>query len=623
MEATKADSPFQCSIQLMNRYHQEAMKAASPEERYRLFLDMVCKALQAPFAMLQWYLPDVPLSKTLAVSGEPGLLQHLDEMGIKLDVVKDQHLLWPRKEEVVQRLKKEGMQVLTVDEILAIFPFAPDINQRLLDELVPNTLCQMGIQGPHAPLGELLLILNPAHTPPDKVICEYIQFYAGILLHREQEMEDLRRKELRWRFALESSCAGVWDLNKITSDLYINHAWAAILGYSLEEIEQPYRFFVENLHPEDRKRVLDKGDRFVNGSNNQINQTFRMKHKSGKYRWILSKGKVVERDSCGRALRLIGTHADITRQKQLEEALRQNNESIRDSARQLERRVHIKEARLQAMEAMEEERRKAEEANQQKDLLFASLSHDLKNPMSALTGLIDLMLLDETDDEKRSSLDLMKHSTQTMLMLLNGLLDYSRMASGKLELNPYPFNLAAMVERVWSLHHHQARHKNLTYSLHIHPQVPSTLVGDSLRLEQIITNLLSNAIKFTRRGGIKLNIHPAAPLQPVGGHSHANEALSNEGQASEVHLEEAAPYWVQFDVTDTGIGIPAHAQERIFDCYQQASPDISRQYGGSGLGLCISKQLAEKMGGSLTMESTSGKGSCFTLKMPFPLPSSR
>ncbi|SMP53341.1 PAS domain-containing sensor histidine kinase [Anoxynatronum buryatiense] len=611
MEANTAVSPFQRSIQLMSIYQQQSMIAATAEERYRLFLEMVCKALEAPFAMLQQYLPDAPLSRTLAVNGEPGLLQHLEEMGIKLDLLEDQHLLWPRNEALVKRLEKESMLVLTVEEILEIFPFSPEISHRLLNELIPHSVCQLVLQGPEGPLGELLLVLDPDHTPPDHQTRQFFQSYAGMMLLQEQATEDLKKQERRWRDALESSEVGVWDLNNITNELYVTRPWAAMLGYELEEIAVLRRFFNELLHPEDRKRVLEKVDRFINGHHGQINQTFRMRHKNGQYRWILSRGKVVEKDAAGSSLRLVGTHIDITRQKQMEEDLRKNNELIRNNARRLERSVHLKETRLLAMEEMEEERRKAEQANQQKDLLFASLSHDLKNPMSALTGLIDLMLLDETNEEKRSSLDLMKHSTQTMLMLLNGLLDFSRMESGKLLLNPYPFDLASMVERVWSLHHHQAGHKNLAYKLHIHPQVPRTLVGDSLRLEQIITNLLSNAIKFTRQGSVTMQINLATPPQPAFGEAF-NDAVS-----------ETPVCWVRFDVTDTGIGIPEEAQKKVFDCYQQASADIGRHYGGSGLGLCISKQLADKMGGSLTVTSTLGKGSRFSLLMPFQLPSSR
>lgn len=241
-----------------------------------------------------------------------------------------------------------------------------------------------------------------------------------------------------------------------------------------------------------------------------------------------------------------------------------------------------------------ESRRAAESASVAKSRFLANMSHELRTPMNAILGMTDLALAERLDPKVRDCLETARESALSLLDLLNEILDLSRVEAGRFELESTPFNLEATVEQVVKTMRVQAREKGLALVYHLSPAVPERLVGDPLRLRQVLINLVDNAVKFTRRGRIVI------------------EAGITERTPEALVLE--------FSVSDTGIGIPEEDRERIFSAFTQADASTTRNYGGSGLGLTISRRLVELMGGRLWVESAAGEGSTFhfTVRLQAP-----
>ncbi len=235
----------------------------------------------------------------------------------------------------------------------------------------------------------------------------------------------------------------------------------------------------------------------------------------------------------------------------------------------------------------------AEEANASKSIFLAKMSHELRTPMNAIIGMIDLTFDTKLDEEQIDNLKVAKDAAGNLLRLINDILDLSKAEAGKISIETIEISLAEIVKSVCRGMTVLAQNKNIYLNWHVDPDVPALLMGDPVRIRQIMINLINNSIKFTHAGGVTATVS--------------------------VRSRDEKECELLFGIKDTGIGIPKDRQERIFEVFSQADEKTARRYGGTGLGLAISKKLSEMMGGRVWVESEEGKGSTFFFIVRLPV----
>jgi PAS domain S-box-containing protein len=296
---------------------------------------------------------------------------------------------------------------------------------------------------------------------------------------------------------------------------------------------------------------------------------------------------------------LLAVIRDVTRRKQaeekltryrehLEELVETRTEELKKANEQLQQDIA---ARTRAEEALKLAKEAAEAAAKVKSEFLANMSHEIRTPLNAILGFTELLQRKITDEQHRAFLSTIASSGNSLLRLINDILDLSKIEAGKLELHYEAVNLHAVFNEIKQIFYWQVRDKGLEFHLDSDPDLPESLLLDEIRLRQILLNLVGNAVKFTERGYIRLSVHT----------KYTKEDHS----------------WLDliFSVQDTGIGIPEEQRERIFDAFKQRTGQDAAKYGGTGLGLAITKRLVEMMGGEISVESASGRGCTFFIRL--------
>jgi PAS domain S-box-containing protein len=384
-----------------------------------------------------------------------------------------------------------------------------------------------------------------------------VEVRVGLL----QDVTERKRAEIAlrengelWKRALESTGDGVWDWDLATGVEVYSPQCKALYGYSEAELPNLPQALDELTHPDDTERMRqDREHHFAGRTPAYVNE-HRVRCKNGQWKWILSRGIVISRDAAGRPLRMIGTHTDMTAAKQAE--------------------------------ALRLERDRAAAADQAKSQFLSRVSHELRTPLNAILGFAQLLDLDPgTSERQRGWIAHVLSSGQHLLALMNDILDISSLQTGQLPTTNERLPLRVVVEEAWAMLAAAAKDAGITVVDEVPPGDALVVQADRRRLKQIVSNLLSNAIKYNRRGGwVRL---------------HA-QAVGNA---------------VDLSGADSGPGLSEAERARLFTPFER----LGARHGpvaGTGLGLALSRQLAEAMGGSIEVESTPGEGSTFRVRLP-------
>jgi PAS domain S-box-containing protein len=389
------------------------------------------------------------------------------------------------------------------------------------------------------------------------------------LVSRGSEVEEkLRKSEQLFAAIVNGVNDGIYDYNVKEGTITYSDSYPRISGYTAEELGDRHEDFDRFIHPDDVAGARETIERYIRKESPTYRNIFRIRHKEGHWIWVMSRGIGIW-DENGDIQRLIGTHTDITDQKQREEELKY---FAAENERQRQELAEAKE--------------KAEAANQAKSDFLATMSHEIRTPLNVVIGLARLLLEKVQTTQKREMVETLYANADVLSRLVNDLLDLSRIEAEQIELETRPFVIGALFNALHAMFDNQAAAKGLGLTMTDHSK-GQVLIGDPTRVQQILVNLVGNALKFTSRGGISIT----ANCEPV------------QGNMADVSIT----------VADTGVGISPEKIANIFDRFVQADQTISRRFGGSGLGLAISKSLAELMGGDITVFSEPGKGSVFTV----------
>jgi polar amino acid transport system substrate-binding protein len=486
----------------------------------------------------------------------------------------------------------------------------------------------------------------------------------------DERTNELRESEERYALVVRGANDGIWDWDIIDDEIYYSPRFMEMVGYTAEDFPQWQEGWLNQVHPDDRKRVNKASASCFNGTSDHFETEYRLQHKDGRWLWFLGRGSNCK-DEDGKVVRLAGTQTDITERKLMEHILdreRTQLQTILDTSpvgvaisvdgvfrfmnprvvemlgarvgdrvsglyinkkdrkriisrlmhdgivRNYETQVHdtdgntrdvmvtlynieyeadqgvlgwviditdLKDIQKQLAVAKET----AEAATQAKSDFLANMSHEIRTPMNAVIGMSHLALQTDLNNKQRNYIEKVHRSAEALLGIINDILDFSKIEAGRLELEHVNFRLEDIFDSLANVLSFATEEKGLELMFDVPTNLPTAFVGDPLRLGQVLVNLGNNAVKFTAQGEILISV----------------EELEQDEIYAKLH----------FAVRDTGIGMSAEQQQKLFQSFSQADSSTSRKYGGTGLGLAICKNLTSLMGGDIWVESEEGAGSTF------------
>ena len=512
------------------------------------------------------------------------------------------------------------------------------------------------------------------------------------------DVTQMKKAEIRLASIIDGAEAGTWEWDVETGENLINERWALMLGYNLGDPGLlRYERVRDLLHPDDREAAETKLQRVFEGQVDLYEHQQRMRHKDGHWVWILSRGRVTERNEAGEPKVLSGIHIDVSEQMQREAALKKSKADLelalmeRDAAERrffdiadvstdwfweqdgdlrftyisesykrhtghptadligktraelkarnelversadwawLDRKIAAREPfsdfiflsygcrdvndpiwiRISGAPVFNEDgsfagyrgvgadvtqlyvaKARAEEANAAKSLFLANMSHEIRTPLNGVLGMAELLESSLTDPEQQRMIGTIRQSGESLLRILNDLLDMSKIEAGKLELESVAFRPRDLVEQIEDLLSLRAQEKGLGFEVLMGSGTDKARLGDPHRVRQILHNLVSNAVKFTEEGEVAIKV------------------TGREGQP------------LAIEVRDSGIGMTEEQVARLFEDFTQADNSTTRRFGGTGLGMAIVRRLVELMGGEITVDSRPGEGTVMRVTLPLEM----
>ena len=405
-----------------------------------------------------------------------------------------------------------------------------------------------------------------SYTPLEYRGEEGILGWALDITERKHSENEIRRINFMSDSALELTRAGYWNIDYADPDYFISSERAAAIFGEMQKPDYRYHLMQEwysrivEVDAEIAASTYERYNATVEGKLPRYDAVYPYKRPcDGRIAWIHAIGNIV-RDEQGKALYMYGAAQDVTEQKLSEEAV------------------------LKAKEI-------AEEATRAKSDFLANMSHEIRTPMNAIIGMSYLALQTDLDQIQRNYIEKVNRSAEALLGIINDILDFSKIEAGKLNIETIPFRLEDVFDSLANVVGLRAEQKGVELMFDLSPELPTALVGDPLRLGQILVNLGNNAVKFTSEGEVVISV---------------NAVEQNDEQVK-----------LLFSVRDTGIGMSREQQVKLFQSFGQADSSTTRKFGGTGLGLAICKRLTELMGGEIWSESDEGVGSTFSFTLSF------